>query len=371
MAREPEGPKTSHSRSDAPASLNKPETQRAAAPEIENSARGLPFKEPSKDALPIVETPEPTNIKLVATPTIDSNAAIDRSLAKAGHAIPTESASPYRLKQGNFGEKMATDALAQQGHDILEFKPDIKGTNQGGIDIVTMKDDVVYVVDNKAYTTGNNVSSVSALTKSFEKNIADVRERFDGYAKDLGRTAEERAKFAQAVEAIDSGRVQKVVTTAAFAPNGMSSADVSAALRSQGIQHMDLAQQDKGPAAAPSPTGQSGSGTVPAPSATRTATPPTASSPAPRPAPTRTTTPPASTGVSPRPLATTAAPPPSASGLTPQPQASSPGLQGGTKGGQPGGSAGLVSGGAAGPSPSGVSGVRVIIPSHSSPNGGV
>ena len=43
-----------------------------------------------------------------------------------------------RLARGLAGEKAATEFLASEGHQILQYKPDITGTNQGGFDMVTM-----------------------------------------------------------------------------------------------------------------------------------------------------------------------------------------------------------------------------------------
>src|SRR5262249_54284211 len=102
--------------------------------------------------------------------------AIDRSIG--GPGTSTEYATTEALKQGLAGERLAVDALNQQGHTILDFKPDIKGTNQGGFDAVTMKDGVVNFVDNKAYSTGKNVGSVSALDKNFDQNLAATRQKF-------------------------------------------------------------------------------------------------------------------------------------------------------------------------------------------------
>ena len=84
-----------------------------------------------------------------------------------------DTSGPYqttqRLARGNLGERAATEALARDGHQILHYKPEITGTNQGGIDMVTMRNGIVYLVDNKALSKGGNVSSVSALTTNFTR----------------------------------------------------------------------------------------------------------------------------------------------------------------------------------------------------------
>src|SRR5262249_51281895 len=89
-----------------------------------------------------------------------------------------------RLIKGNLGEKFAAESLSTLGHEILYYKPDIRGTNQGGIDMVTLADGptgpLVSFVDNKALSRGGNINSVSALTTNFEKNkdavLKDLKE---------------------------------------------------------------------------------------------------------------------------------------------------------------------------------------------------
>jgi Holliday junction resolvase-like predicted endonuclease len=373
---------------------------------IEDQARKLPFKEPSP-APKLVEGPKPTRVKLVEAPsstpklveapepshvelvtkaqlatsekTLGIEDAIDKSRVVPGEAVASEFDTTYRLKQGNFGEKMATDALAQQGHDILDFKPDIKGTNQGGIDIVTMKDGVVYAVDNKAYTTGNNVSSVSALDKNFNKNIATVREKFEGFANDPNRTPAEREKFAQAVEAIRDGRVQKLVTTAAFARDGKMTTGISAPLQNKQFQYQDVSPQANLGAAATEAGGaaKQGQGLAPRPVATEAAPQSglAASGSAPRPEATQTATRPSSnSGEAPRPAASSAPSRGVAGGAPIGPGGSAGQTQGGGLSPPPAGpaiSGGAASSGQAGGSPSSSSGLGGPTPSGSSPNGGI
>jgi len=88
-----------------------------------------------------------------------------------------------RLRRGNLGEKLAAEALAADRYKILYYKPNIEGTNQGGIDIVAMKGGVVYFFDNKALTRAGNISSVSALTTNLAQNKdAILRELNDALA---------------------------------------------------------------------------------------------------------------------------------------------------------------------------------------------
>lgn len=145
-----------------------------------------------------------------------------------------------RLKKGNFGERAAARELAAQGHLILYFKPSILGTNQGGIDIVTMRDGVVYFIDNKAYSTGRDVSSVSALDTNLEQNVEAVRDEFVAYSLDPARPQAERDMFAAAVRAIDAGEYQKAVTTFALASSQGQSKGITPGLRSKGFIFIDL-----------------------------------------------------------------------------------------------------------------------------------
>ena len=70
---------------------------------------------------------------------------------------------PQRLARGNIREKLATDALAHDGSEIIDYKPEITGTNQGGIDIVALKGNDIYLIDNTALTRSGNVNPVSVF----------------------------------------------------------------------------------------------------------------------------------------------------------------------------------------------------------------
>ncbi len=144
-----------------------------------------------------------------------------------------------RLARGNLGERLATDALAADGHRVLHFKPDIRGTNQGGIDMLTMKGDTVFFVDNKALTRGGNVSSVSALTTNFAKNkaaaLADLKA-----ALAAAPTQAEREVLDKAVKAIESGNFKRVVTNANLAADDKILSGVTDTLSKQGIGFIDV-----------------------------------------------------------------------------------------------------------------------------------
>jgi Holliday junction resolvase-like predicted endonuclease len=144
------------------------------------------------------------------------------------------------LARGNLGERLAADALHADGHTILSYKPDIAGTNQGGIDIVTLKNNKVYFIDNKALTRAGNVSNVSALTTNFDKNMATVRTDFSRFAADTTRSAAERDLFQNAVRSIDSGSYIRAVTNANVAPDTKILSGVSQQLKNQGIEFINV-----------------------------------------------------------------------------------------------------------------------------------
>ncbi len=144
-----------------------------------------------------------------------------------------------RLKRGNLGERLATDSLAADGHTILSYKPSIMGTNQGGIDMVTMKDGVVYFVDNKALTRGGNVSSVSALTTNFEANKASALAELRAGIASAGSRGE--ADLLQnAVTAIENGNYRRVVTNANLTRNDAILSGVTERLTDEGIEFIDV-----------------------------------------------------------------------------------------------------------------------------------
>jgi Holliday junction resolvase-like predicted endonuclease len=175
----------------------------------------------------------------------DVDRAFDASIGGSG--VSAEYQTTEALKQGLAGERLAAESLAQQGHQILDYKPDIKGTNQGGIDIVTIKDGTVYFVDNKAYGTGRNVGSVSALEKNFDKNVKAVLEKFEKFAKDPARTQPERDLYKTAVEAIHNKNYLKAVTTAAVVPDGKAAQDISGGLRGREFIHLKSGPKQPSP----------------------------------------------------------------------------------------------------------------------------
>jgi hypothetical protein len=157
---------------------------------------------------------------------------------------------PYRttrdLASGLAGEKLAAEALAADGHTILYYKPDITQTNQRGIDGVTLKDGRVYVVDNKAINTRDNISSVTALTDNLARNVATLSAEFKRYSADTTRPEGERTLYTSAANALDRGDYVRLVTNANMLPTGGPGArdvvpsGLSRNLRDSGLQFYDV-----------------------------------------------------------------------------------------------------------------------------------
>jgi hypothetical protein len=173
--------------------------------------------------------------------TAQTHAAVERSFTEASQA---DAQDVYRttanLAKGNFGERMAAAALARDGHQVMYFKPSILGTNQGGIDIYSYKDGLVYLIDNKAFTSHGNISSVSALTTNLAKNIATAERDLAAMAADVTRSVAERQIIRQALTALQQNQYVKAVTNAALTKNAEIKTGVTQALASRGIRFIDV-----------------------------------------------------------------------------------------------------------------------------------
>jgi Holliday junction resolvase-like predicted endonuclease len=175
--------------------------------------------------------------------------AVEAAMAEHPAATGETYSGPQRLARGNFGEKAAAEALAHNGFDIIDYKPNIAGTNQGGIDIVAMRGDTVYMIDNKALTRGGNVSSVSALTTNYPQNLAAVRAELVQRIA-AGGPPEQIRVLERALEAMDSGRVVRAVTNANLAKDDTVLGGVTDTLRGQGIDFIDVMRPPPGAATA-------------------------------------------------------------------------------------------------------------------------
>src|SRR5580700_1260458 len=159
----------------------------------------------------------------------------------AGDTGPTTPyATTQRLARGLGGEKAAVEALAAQGHQVIWYKPNILETNQGGVDAVTMKDGVVYLLDNKSYNTERNISSVSALTTNFDLDRVKLNLNKVLNQKDLN--PEQDQVIHAALDALDRGDYVKAVTNAnIFSRSGEVPQDVTDRLEQEhGIQFINL-----------------------------------------------------------------------------------------------------------------------------------
>lgn len=156
--------------------------------------------------------------------------------------LPDESfQTAEKLKKGLFGERTATDALAQDGHEIILSKPDIMGTNQGGIDIVTVKDNQAYLIDNKALTTGRNVNSVSALDRNLKQNIAELVKELKAARNKPGATKMQQDKLDEAIQLIENKKFKLVVTNASLVENiGQASRGITDKLLKKGFEFIDI-----------------------------------------------------------------------------------------------------------------------------------
>ncbi len=165
---------------------------------------------------------------------------IEAAFSPAGNFDEGLFETAQRLIRGNAGERLAADALAREGHTILYFKPSILGTNQGGIDIVTLRGGVVNFIDNKALTRSGNVASVSALTTNFSRNMADVVASFERHLLDPALSQAERDVFQEALDAIAAQRYVRVVTNANISRPGAVLSGVTDKLKNQGIGFIDV-----------------------------------------------------------------------------------------------------------------------------------
>lgn len=169
---------------------------------------------------------------------LDEDRALDEAFS--GGQDEGAYATTPRLARGNLGERLAAEALAADGHQILSYKPSILGTNQGGIDIVSMRDGTVYLIDNKALSRDGNIASVSALTTNFDQNLAAVRAELTGMLARPGISAEEQQVIRQALDVLESGNVVRAVTNANVAPDGQVPSGVTQRLQNEGLVFIDV-----------------------------------------------------------------------------------------------------------------------------------
>lgn len=202
-----------------------------AAPQIGSSLAGT--------VLPSVAAVEAVDVGGHALHEALEQRELDAAFYEAGNFDEGLFETAQRLIRGNAGERLAADALAKDGHHILFFKPSILGTNQGGIDIVTIRNGVVHFIDNKALSRSGNVASVSALTTNFGRNMADVVAGFTRHMANPALSQSERQLFQEALDAIAAGRYVRVVTNANIMTTSVPRG-ITQRLANQGIGFIDV-----------------------------------------------------------------------------------------------------------------------------------
>jgi len=143
--------------------------------------------------------------------------------------------------KGWVGEDGLARIAARRGEIILDVGSGIEQVNQGGPDLVTLAERpdgqlVVRFYDNKAFAGDDNISRVSALEHTFERNRALYESEWKRFAADESRPAAERELCARAAELIkDPTSYDRVVA------NWLGrSEDLTRALKDRGIIFEDL-----------------------------------------------------------------------------------------------------------------------------------
>lgn len=145
-----------------------------------------------------------------------------------------------RLLKGNFGERLATDILAQKGYKIIFAKPELAGTHQPGFDIVTYHNGRVYFIDNKAYMRDGYIYSAPALTRNFQTNLNRFVAQLNAMMQNKAYNTTSRQLFSLVLKAIAEKRYSKIVTNAAFTPAGKQLKGVSESLKKQGVDFLNV-----------------------------------------------------------------------------------------------------------------------------------
>jgi hypothetical protein len=170
---------------------------------------------------------------------------IRRNQEEISEAVARSQEKHYNQRQAITGERLAADALAANGHVIIYAPTETKEASQSGFDIVTMKKDdsgknVLYMIDNKAFTTGNDVGRVSALEENREKNIEKLREYLAEYEA-KAENDHQRGVLQEASRLLDRKEDQCfAVTNAAVAKDEKLSKDVSDRLKEKNIEFLDI-----------------------------------------------------------------------------------------------------------------------------------
>jgi hypothetical protein len=187
----------------------------------------------------------------------DEAAALAGTRNEKAAAVQYASEATSRLSRGNEGEKLAAEALAREKFLIASYKPDVRGTNQGGVDIVALQQDTtalnkdeerrehVTLIDNKALTRDGNVTSVSALTTNLEQNIRAVAKEFAQLLRSPEANQEQRDIARRVLDAIAADHIRLAVTNANVARDGQFTSGTAG--RAKGLEFINLVLDDREP----------------------------------------------------------------------------------------------------------------------------
>jgi hypothetical protein len=177
----------------------------------------------------------------------DSEAGDSSSVTKAavGLARQPSPVTPMTAAHagGTMGEVDAAFALGQKGFDIIigPAGPGGHKLTERGLDIVAynLKDDVLWVVDNKASGGTSTVRSASAITKNLETNLKTALKEVKALP-DFPNKARIVQHLESSVEALEKGKalpgeVRLVITNAGGYHSG-----ISGSLKKQGILFEDF-----------------------------------------------------------------------------------------------------------------------------------
>jgi hypothetical protein len=145
-----------------------------------------------------------------------------------------------QLMRGNLGERLATEALAAMGHQILGYKPDISGTSRPGVDIVTLQNGQVWLIDNKAYSRGGTIRGASALARNFRRNLGQVRGQLASMAFDPQRSSGEHGLLQRALQLLNTGHYVRAVTNANVSRQNKIPTGLHPSLQRKGIVFLDV-----------------------------------------------------------------------------------------------------------------------------------
>ena len=109
--------------------------------------------------------------------------------------------------------------------------------------MVAMKDKQVYLVDNTALS--RRAGDLSTLTTGLEHTRAEARRALVEMAQSDKRTSEEVTRLRAAVDAIDAGRVVRVVSDANVQREDRVRRDIADRLAAQGIRYLRIADDEE------------------------------------------------------------------------------------------------------------------------------